>query len=778
MAPPRRTRSQVGVAIAALLYGGIHPKEATADPTADVLTEIVVTARKRSENVQDVPQNIDVYTSRDVENLHIAQLEDYLTLAPSISFISTGPDQQRFFIRGASDGSNPNFGSANVSTTAYLVDDLSLSFFGRTPDLHLYDVERIEILNGPQGTLFGAGALAGAVRIVTKKPDPGAFAAGVDIDGGQIDGGANNWSYEGYVNMPLIDGTTALRLSAYSVQKGGYIDNVLGTRHWLNGTTSTNAAWAGDNYNTSDIVGARIALQQNFTSDWKLTLTGSFQRQAYRGSWEEDRARFGALNVQLFSPQGGYDYDRFLDLHVEGDAGIGDLVYAGGYSERRERRLYDYSDYAQYSPYASYVQGTACATDPIVGSGHSGCNVPYMYATVDSLLERWSNELRLQSKPGGRAHWTVGAYWEKTRSPYSGFIALPGINLKGEQANYYDLSQATPLPQEWYSDYATFDDLETNEFADLTFDVDRRWSVEAGIDHFRSHTSELTDWAGYYYQPKIPVLRTASSHKTNFKAGVDFRAADHLLLYFSFAQGFRDGGFNYMGANAPASLPRSFVPDTINNYELGWKSELLNGRVVWNGALYDMVWKNYQVAVSWPVPPFGFNANIGDARIEGIESTVEVHPTAGLQLSLSGNYNDSRLLNDEFRNPSYVVVPGERLPEAPSFNMNAIARYEWPLIQGPRAFAQFDVAHKGSMWNDLRIDHRILQPAYTIGDLRMGLTQPKGLWQAEAYVSNVWNTRAVIFADYNADSHPANPDIPNEPRVFGLRVRYRWGKID
>jgi outer membrane receptor protein involved in Fe transport len=110
--------------------------------------------------------------------------------------------------------------------------------------------------------------------------------------------------------------------------------------------------------------------------------------------------------------------------------------------------------------------------------------------------------------------------------------------------------------------------------------------------------------------------------------------------------------------------------------------------------------------------------------------------------------------------------------------MNAIARYEWPLIQGPRAFAQFDVAHKGSMWNDLRIDHRILQPAYTIGDLRMGLTQPKGLWQAEAYVSNVWNTRAVIFADYNADSHPANPDIPNEPRVFGLRVRYRWGKID
>ena len=775
---PRRARSGVGVAIAALLYGGCHPKEAAADSAADVLSEVVVTARKRSENLQDVPQNIDVYTSRDLESLHITQLEDYLTLAPSLSFISTGPDQQRFFIRGASDGSNPNFGSANVSTTAYLIDDLSLGFYGRIPDMHLYDVERIEILNGPQGTLFGAGALSGAVRVVTKKPDPGAFAAGVDIDGGQIDGGANNWSYEGFVNVPLVDGTTALRLSAYSVQKGGYIDNVLGTRHWLNGTTSTNAAWAGDNYNTSDIVGGRIALQQNFTSDWNLTLTGTFQRQVYRGSWEEDPARFGALNVQLFSPQGGYDYDRFLDLHVEGDAGIGDLVYAGGYSQRRTRRLYDYSDYAQYNTYATSIQATACATDPINGTGYSGCSVPYMYATTNSLLERWSNELRLQSKAGGRTHWTVGAYWERTRNPYSGFIAMPGINLKGEQANYYDLSHATPLPQEWYSDYATSDRLQTTEFADLTFDLDQRWSVEAGIDHYRSSISELTDWAGYYYEPKIPVLRTESAHKTNFKAGVDFKAADHLLLYFSFAQGFRDGGFNYMGAAAPASLPRSFMPDTINNYELGWKTELLNGRVVWNGALYYMAWKNYQVAVSWPVAPFGFNANIGDARIEGIESSVEVHPIAGLQLSLSGDYNDSTLVSDEFRNPSYVVVPGERLPEAPSFNMNAISRYEWPLLQGPRAFAQFDIAHKGSMWNDLRLDHRIVQPAYTIGDLRIGLTQPKGLWQAEAYVTNVWNTRAVIFADYNADSHPVNPDIPNEPRVFGLRLKYRWGKAD
>jgi iron complex outermembrane receptor protein len=279
--------------------------------------------------------------------------------------------------------------------------------------------------------------------------------------------------------------------------------------------------------------------------------------------------------------------------------------------------------------------------------------------------------------------------------------------------------------------------------------------------------------------PKIPVFRTSSAHKTNFKAGVDFKAADHLLLYFSFAQGFRDGGFNDVGADAARAIPRSFVPDTINNFELGWKSELLDGRVMWNGAFYYMTWKNYQVVVSWPIAPYGFDANIGDARIDGIESSVSVHPIAGLQLSLSGSYNNSVLLSDEFRNPSFVVASGERLPESPSVNLNMIARYERPLLQGPRAFAQFDLEHKGSMWNDLRIDHRILQPAYTIGNVRIGLTQSKDVWQVEAYVSNVWNTRAVIFANNNtADSQPGNPDVPNEPRVFGLRLKYRWGKPD
>jgi iron complex outermembrane recepter protein len=148
------------------------------------LEEIIVTARKRTENLQDVPVSIDVYTTKDLKNLAISQFEDYATMTPSISFVSAGPGTQTFVMRGVSDGSNPNY--ANTATTAFLVDDMSMNYYGTTPDLHLYDIQQIEVLNGPQGTTYGASAMAGALRFITNKPDPKAFSAGVDVDEGKI----------------------------------------------------------------------------------------------------------------------------------------------------------------------------------------------------------------------------------------------------------------------------------------------------------------------------------------------------------------------------------------------------------------------------------------------------------------------------------------------------------------------------------------------------------------------------------------------------------------
>jgi outer membrane receptor protein involved in Fe transport len=274
---PKPTR--LSLAIAAVLSGSatVHLAPAlAADPSTEsgsTLEEVVVTARKRTENLQDVPMSIDVYTAKDLQNLGISQFEDYATLTPSISFISAGPGTQTFVMRGVSDGSNPNY--SNTPTTAFLVDDMSMNFFGTTPDLHLYDIERIEVLNGPQGTTFGASAMAGALRFVTNKPDASGFSAGADLDGGKIDGGTKNGTVEGFMNIPLIPDWTAIRFSAYRDYHGGYIDNINTTREWVNGTVSNNAAYAGQNYNVERVTGGRFALGQKIADGWKATLTAA-----------------------------------------------------------------------------------------------------------------------------------------------------------------------------------------------------------------------------------------------------------------------------------------------------------------------------------------------------------------------------------------------------------------------------------------------------------------------------------------------------------------------
>ena len=767
---------RIAYAVAALLgiqSAAIFAADSDSTGASGTLDEVVVTARKRSENLQDVPLSIDVFTSKDLQNLSITQFEDYAVRAPSVSFISTGPNTQAFFIRGVSDGS----ALGNNSTTGFFVDDLSMSRFGRIPDLHLYDVDRIEVLNGPQGTLFGASSMAGAIRVITKKADPNGFAAGVDLDGGKISGGRYNDSYQGFVNIPLVDGVSALRLAAYEVHQGGFINNLLGTRVWPNGTTSTNAQWAGDDFNTQSIMGARASYVQILPADWKLELTGAYQSQNFNGAWDQDPSHFGALNVQRFGPQYGEAYVRTLDLNIKGDVGIGDLVFASGYFSDPSKSTVEYSNYVQYSNFTGFpIAAFTCKSDPTYGNTpYTGCSVPTMWTESWGKLSRFSNEVRLESKAGGRAHWVTGAYLETTRSSGGEFWRYPGINFNGAAAqtelNYYG-NVAKPLPEEWYMDASRTDYRQLSTFGDLTFDLTDRWSVEGGIEHFHSEFSTTQYEAVYFWNALNPSYVPGSSTKTNFKANVNYKADSNVLLYATFAQGFRDGAVN-TGCN-PVKVPAYAKPDTLNNFEIGWKSKTSDGRLLWNGAVYYMPWKNYETLIfDLETCPVTFSANIGDARIYGAESNVEYQPIDGLHLGVAANYNDPHILSNQYNNPAVVINPGQRLPFVTYFNYSADARYEIPVAADRRAYAQFDMAHKGDMWSTLNANNRVLQPAYEIYNLRFGLTPDDGRWNSELYISNLSDTHAVIYVNqYLYDKRSTT----NQPRVVGLRFSYRVGK--
>jgi outer membrane receptor protein involved in Fe transport len=498
--------------------------------------------------------------------------------------------------------------------------------------------------------------------------------------------------------------------------------------------------------------------------------------------------------VSRFGPETGNNYVKSLDLHLEGDVGIGDLVYASTYQSQATHLVNEYSEYVQYSTSsfsAPLIQSYACLTDPVNSASgvFSGCNVPTQYYVYDNNTQRWSNELRLQSKTGGRFHWLVGLYWEKTKDTYSNFFAMPGLQPTGDayQAaisfynNLYAPAQASPLPNEWYSYKSRLDEFQTTEFTDLTFDLSDRWSVNAGVQHFKSSFVGSSQWAGYFWDPKVPSIYTGASHKINAKAGLDFKVSKDLLLYADFGQGYREGGANSgLGRSCYANgAPAYYKPDTLNNFEVGWKSANLNRRMTWNGAFYYMTWKDYQTPVfDLNICPTSFNANLGDARIYGVESNIDYKVTDGLSVQVSGSYNDSHLVTNAYYNVNYVVVPGERLPYVPYFSYSANARYEKPIGPALKGYVQYDIAHKGNMWSDLRAVNKhgfahSLQPAYEISNLRFGVKDPNDRWSAEAYISNLFNKDAVIFTNTgNYDRRQTT----TEPRVFGLRLSYRWGK--
>jgi outer membrane receptor protein involved in Fe transport len=783
--PPAPARAETAAAADAATGGG-----------GPALQEVVVTARKRSENLQDIPLSVDVFTQKDMQNLGIVSLEDYAQKDPSISFVSVGPGTQVVVMRGASDGSSPNY--SNSSTVGFFFEDMSLSWGTVQPDLHLYDMERIEVLSGPQGTTFGAGSMTGAVRYITNKPDVNAVSGGVDLTAATIKGGQQNWTYEGFFNIPIIEGVLAFRASAFSDSHGGFIDNQLTTRTWVNGAVSDNSAWARNDYNRAHQEGARASLKYVLNDKWSGTLIYDYQRLSTLGAWDED-PNLPPRTVARFGPESHDFQSKLLNFHVDGDVGIADLVFASTYWSIPTRQQNEYSQYQEnYNPFPEsspgpfgvgfpgMQEGYECLHDPYYsGTPFSGCNVPTQSYEYHTNPERWSNELRLASKAGGRLHWLVGGYWEKTRDKNSGSTYYtPGLRYDGDAWNYYNYS-GSPTgslpPGVWYAYTTRSDYLQTTEFVNINFDITSKLNVEAGTEHFHSDASYYSPYGQFSYGPTAPALSTNTSHKWNSRFGLNYKFADHVLGYALFSQGFRDGGSNsgYPQSCYDNGVPHSYTPDTMNNYELGWKTTSLNGRLLWNGATYLMDWKQFQTIIYDPLVcgPSSYYVNVGDARIYGVETNVDYRVNENWSLQASATYDDARIIKSPYA--GFQEEVNERLPFSPYFSWSWNVRYEAPLSSRLRIYAQFDISHKGDMYNDLSPNStftgipRVLQPEFSLMNLRIGLNPEGGHWLAELYCTNLADKNAIVY------SNTGNYDVrltTNEPRAIGLRLNYRFGK--
>ncbi|MEM7366917.1 MAG: TonB-dependent receptor plug domain-containing protein [Pseudomonadota bacterium] len=422
----------------------------TEEASLDTLDEIIVTARKRESSLQDLAASVQAFTSDDIDRLDIARFEDFAEASPSISYISAGPATQLMHIRGVSDGGIPHVFRTNVSTTTFYMDEQPVAGRGGgIPDIHLYDLERIEVLRGPESTYYGASSVSGTVRIITNAPDPEHFDYGVDTSGGFISDGDATYNIEGFVNIP-VSANAAVRLVAWYDKSDGFIDNLPSERTYTNGVTVSNAAWAGSNYNEEETVGARASLFVKLNDDWEVTASAMSQALDTVGAWDHDPDRVGDLQVERFGPEFTNADTSTMSLVFKGSTDIGDLVYAASYYDLEDLARNDYSDYVEYASFGAWIQQHAC--EDFYWYGFTGCNDPSIFFDSETNVSKTSHELRLTSNGESPLNWIVGAYQETNE--YQGFLfwEMPGINFDAGPAAYYTTGAGiTPLPNEWWS---------------------------------------------------------------------------------------------------------------------------------------------------------------------------------------------------------------------------------------------------------------------------------------------------------------------------------------
>lgn len=373
--------------LASAMLACMHPAHAADSGDTPVLEEITVTAQKRVESLQDVALSIQAFSTAKLEELNINDFDDYAQFMPSVSFQKVGsPSFEHTYMRGVSSGGDGNHSGSQPSVGMYL-DEQPVTTIDGNLNIHLYDIERVEALAGPQGTLYGSNSQAGTIRIITNKPDPSGFKAGYDLDLNKVDHGGTGYDVEAFVNLPLSS-IAAVRLVGWDQHDAGYISNVHGSTTFpTSGAVFDNAALVKKDYNTVETKGGRAALKVELNDSWTILPTVMGQVQQTDGDFAYNPA-VGDLKVQHYFPD--YVHDSWVQsaLTVEGKIGNFDLTYAGAYLNRNTHEQSDYTDYSLYydSAYGKYfVDNAGNLINPaqtIIGRDH---------------YTKYSNELRISS---------------------------------------------------------------------------------------------------------------------------------------------------------------------------------------------------------------------------------------------------------------------------------------------------------------------------------------------------------------------------------------------
>ena len=805
------------------------PDDSIMPEDSSMLEEVIVTAQKREQSLQDVPVSIQVLGQEQLDNLNVRAFGDYIQFLPTVALAAgsagTAPGWGQIYMRGIASGGDGNH-SASMPSVGYYLDEQPVTTISQILDIHMYDIARVEVLAGPQGTLYGQGSQSGTIRIITNKPEMGVSTGGYDLEANTVKSGDLGYDLSGFWNFPLGE-RAAVRLVGWHKKIGGYIDVVPTTMTFPGPRTHIIDSVAEKDQNEATTTGLRALLRIDLNDNWSITPGIIVQNSDQDGYWESNPELFGELETGRFWEANGTDDWYQASLTLNGSIGDVDLIYAGAYLDRDQDYEYDYSDYTEYwafqgADYEPADQWCAYYSDRWdENTDYYECAIGTQYVGARNRFSRNSHELRIQSSADQRLRWIGGLFYQKQEHNFDLQWIVPDLDpartvvLPSTDSSRYGGTTV------WQT-YQIREDRDQAIFGELTFDFTDKFTGTFGARYFEfdntlygfngfaEHcTGQYIDGEFVQGDPdnlgpddvmQYPCFNTrildsvAKGDDWAFKANLEYRIDDDKMIYATWSEGFRAGGAN----RARVEGLEQYDPDFITNYEFGWKLTLADGTVRFNGAAYLIDWDDFQFGfLDFTVSNLTIVQNVGDSRTKGVEWDLTWLINDRNHLTFSGSYNDAKLTTDFWKNPAdegtdvpFNAPKGTRMPYIPKLQLTGIWRSNFELGSMP-GFFQAAVSYTGKRWNDLdtlTFFPSINAPArremddYTLVNLSAGIDRDN--WTLTFYINNLLDERATLdikdpgYGDevpgYN---HPPGNNWTtayNRPRSFGIRFGQRF----
>ena len=691
--------------------------------------EIIVTAQKREQALLDVPQSISVVTAETLQNLHATSFSDYLTRLPSANIVQTQAGNSRIVLRGVNTGGvgatvatyvdETPFGSATALANGAIL----------TPDIDPFDLARVEVLRGPQGTLYGANSLGGLVKFVTVEPGTGGFGGAAELGVEGVANGDTAWWGRAAVNVPLSD-NAAFRVSGFYRQDPGYIDDPN----------------LGNDVNDGKTYGGRASFLVRPTD--KLTIRASVHLENIRsnGTNEVDlepvtfKPAYGKLTQsRVLQQPNNIDY-RIYNGTIDYDFGSVGLVSSTSYGTLDQTAVVDAS--SVYGPLLSFFFG-----------------VPLGAAVDQGMTQRrFTQEVRLGSTGKRTIDWTVGGFYTREKNELT--QNLYGVDaLTGDLFPGLDGLVLVALPSR-YKEWAGF--------ANATWHLSPKFDLTAGGRYSHNSQSVVQNTDGLLAGGASSFAGKSSDNVFTYSVAPTFKPNENTRIYARVAKGYRPGGPNAVSPLAPEGVPRQFGPDTTTNYEVGVKTETNDRLLTFEASAFLIDWKDIQLLAQ--VEGFGVNTNGGSARSKGVEVTVGVNPNRNLSLFANGSYVDAYLTKDA---PAIVGgVKGDPLPYNPKWQWTLGGEYEHPLSDSLTARGGISWHYTGKRFTDFDAasGQRKLESFGQV-DAHAGLEF--GRYRLDAFVRNLTDARGIVNLGFFGDLNGNLAASVIRPRTVGVAFSVR-----